>query len=162
VLDILRQRSAWGTCIGQASINYYLYFLVTWLPFYLKRGRLLSPSEMANAAGMLFLVSAVSSAASGKLSDRWVHAGASPTLVRKGMMLFGHVGIGISLALVVVTNGGVFTAALAFTGAFLGISVCNSWAISQMLAGPRMVGHWNEARGTLSIPASPAPESSHP
>jgi ACS family D-galactonate transporter-like MFS transporter len=221
VLDILRQRSAWGTCIGQASINYYLYFLVTWLPFYLKRGRLLSPSEMANAAGMLFLVSAVSSAASGKLSDRWVHAGASPTLVRKGMMLFGHVGIGISLALVVVTNGGVFTAALAFTGAFLGISVCNSWAISQMLAGPRMVGRWvgvqnfvgnlggavapvltgfllsrtgsfywpflitavvawigglswwfvvgpldevdwNEARGTLSIPASPAPESSHP
>jgi MFS family permease len=33
-------------------------------------------------------------------------------------------------------------ASLAFTGAFLGISVCNSWAISQMLAGPRMVGRW--------------------
>jgi MFS family permease len=31
---------------------------------------------------------------------------------------------------------------LVSTGAFLGISVCNSWAISQMLAGPRMVGRW--------------------
>jgi len=142
VLDILRQRSAWGTCIGQASINYYLYFLVTWLPYYLVRARHLSMSEMANAGGLLFLVSAASSAASGKLSDRWIHAGASPTLVRKGMMLFGHVGIGISLALSVVATGRLFTAALAFTGAFLGISVCNSWAISQILAGPRMVGRW--------------------
>jgi MFS family permease len=142
VLDILRQRSAWGTCIGQASINYYLYFLVTWLPFYLVRGRHLSLHDMASAGGMLFLVSAASSAASGKLSDRWIHAGASPTFVRKGMMLFGHMGIGFSLALAVVATGRLFTATLAFTGAFLGISVCNSWAISQILAGPRMVGRW--------------------
>jgi ACS family D-galactonate transporter-like MFS transporter len=221
VLDILRQRSAWGTCIGQASINYYLYFLVTWLPFYLVRGRHLSLHEMANAGGMLFVVSAISSAASGRLSDRWIHAGASPTLVRKGMMLFGHVGIGISLAVSVVATGGLFTATLAFTGAFLGISVCNSWAISQILAGPRMVGRWvgvqnfignlggaiapaltgflldrtgsfywpflitavvawigglswwfvigpldqvdwEKVRGAVSIPACPAPESSHP
>jgi MFS family permease len=34
------------------------------------------------------------------------------------------------------------TASLALTGAFLGISICNSWAIPQMLAGPRMVGRW--------------------
>jgi sugar phosphate permease len=142
LLDILRQRSAWGTCIGQASINYYLYFLVTWLPSYLQRGRHLSLHEVANAGGLLFLISAISSAASGKMSDRWVHAGASPTLVRKGMMLFGHVGIGISLALSVVATGPLFAATLAFTGAFLGISVCNSWCISQILAGPRMVGRW--------------------
>jgi sugar phosphate permease len=142
VLDILRQRSAWGTCIGQASINYYLYFLVTWLPFYLVRGRHLSLHDMANAGGVLFLVSAASSAASGKLSDRWIHAGASPTFVRKGMMLFGHVGIGITLVLSAVATGRLFTASLDLTGAFLGISVCNSWAISQMLAGPRMVGRW--------------------
>jgi MFS family permease len=119
-----------------------LYFLVTWLPSYLQRGRHLSLHDVPNAGGLLFLVSAISSAASGKLSDRWIHAGASPTFVRKGMMLFGHVGIGISLALSVVATGPLFTATLVFTGAFLGISVCNSWAISQILAGPRMVGRW--------------------
>jgi MFS transporter, ACS family, D-galactonate transporter len=142
VLDILRQRSAWGTCIGQASINYYLYFLVTWFPSYLLRGRHLSLHDVANGGGMLFLISAISSAATGKLSDRWVHRGASPTSVRKGMMLFGHIGIGISLALSVVATGPLLAATLAFTGAFLGISVCNSWCISQILAGPRMVGRW--------------------
>jgi ACS family D-galactonate transporter-like MFS transporter len=142
LLDILRHRSAWGTCIGQSSINYYLYFLVTWLPFYLLRGRHLSSHEMANAGGLLFLVSAISSAATGKISDRWIHAGASPTLVRKGMMAFGHTGIGIFLVLTMLAPGRLLTAALAFTGAFLGISMCNSWAIPQMLAGPRMVGRW--------------------
>ncbi len=141
-LDIMVHRSAWGTCIGQASINYFLYFLVTWLPSYLQRGRHLSLHDVANAGGLLFLASAISSAVTGKLSDRWIHAGASPTFVRKGLMLFGHMGIGICLAITVLASGRFFTTMLVLTGAFLGISVCNSWAISQMLAGPRMVGRW--------------------
>jgi len=141
-LDILRQRSAWGTCIGQSSINYFLYFLVTWLPFYLVRGRHFSLNEMARVGGLVFLMSALASAASGKLSDRWINAGASPTVVRKGFMLFGHIGIGILLALTVMTTGRTFIFMVALTGVFLGISICNSWAIPQMLAGPKMVGRW--------------------
>lgn len=141
-LDILRQRSAWGTCIGQSSINYFLYFLVTWLPFYLVRGRHFSLNQMARVGGLVFLLSAIFSAASGKLSDRWINSGASPTIVRKGFMLFGHLGIGILLALTVMTTGRLFIAMIALTGVFLGISICNSWAIPQVLAGPQMVGRW--------------------
>jgi ACS family D-galactonate transporter-like MFS transporter len=142
VFDILRQRSAWGTCIGQSSINYYLYFLVTWLPFYLVRGRNLSLNDMAKYGGMVFLMSAISAALTGKLSDRWINAGATPTLVRKGFMVVGHVGIGILLVLTVVVQGRLFPWMLGLTGVFLGISICNSWAIPQTLAGPRMVGRW--------------------
>jgi ACS family D-galactonate transporter-like MFS transporter len=142
LLDILQHRSAWGTCIGQSSINYFLYFLVTWLPYYLELGRHLSGREMANAAGLLFLVSAVSSVVTGKLSDRWILSGASPTSVRKGMMLVGHLGIGILLVITMLTPGRFLLVSLALTGAFLGISICNSWCISQILAGPRMVGRW--------------------
>jgi len=159
LLDILRLRSAWGTCIGQSSINYYLYFLVTWLPFYLVRGRHLSLGEMANAGGLLFLVSAISATASGRLSDRWIQSGASPTFVRKGMMVFGHTGIGILLILTVIAPGPLLTVALALTGMFLGISICNSWAISQMLAGPRMVGRWvgvQNFAGNLAGAVAPA------
>src|SRR5579862_7696783 len=159
LLDILRQRSAWGTCIGQSSIYYFLYFLVTWLPFYLVRGRHLSSNEMANDGGLLFLVSAIASAATGKISDRWIHSGGSPTRVRKGLMLFGHTGIGIFLMLTVLTPDRFLTAILAATGAFLGISMCNSWAIPQMLAGPRMVGRWVGVQnfiGNLSGAVAPA------
>lgn len=141
-LPILRQRSFLGTCIGQSAINYFLYFLVTWLPFYLVRGRNLSLDTMAELGGAVFLMSAISSAVCGKLSDRWICAGVSPTLVRKGFMICGHIGFGIFLMLTAVTEGRVFIAALALTGAFLGVSICNSWAIPQTLAGPRMVGRW--------------------
>lgn len=141
-VDILRERSAWGTCLGQACINYFLYFLVTWLPFYLVRGRNLSLNEMARVGGLVFLMSAIAATLSGRLSDRWILAGASPTVVRKGFMLIGHIGIGILFVLTVMTTGPLFTVLLALIGVFLGISICNSWAISQMLAGPRMVGRW--------------------
>jgi MFS family permease len=141
-LDILRRRSAWGTCIGQSSINYFLYFLVTWLPFYLVRGRNFSMTDMARAGALVFFMSALAAAISGKLSDRWIQTGGSPTSVRKGFMFCGHFGIGISFLLTATSHGALFIVMLALTGAFMGMSMANSWAISQMLAGPHMVGRW--------------------
>lgn len=140
--SILRQRSAWGTCIGQSCINYYLYFLVTWLPFYLVRERHLAMTVMAREGALVFLMSAISSVVTGKLGDRWIQAGASPTSVRKGWMAFGHVGIGFSLMFTTLTKGPLFIGMLAVMGIFLGISICNSWAFPQSLAGPHMVGRW--------------------
>jgi MFS transporter, ACS family, D-galactonate transporter len=141
-LRILRERSAWGTCLGQFCINYFLYFLVTWLPSYLVRGRGFSANEMAKAGSLVFFMSAVSAMAWGKLCDRWIYAGASLTSVRKSSMVLGHVGIGVSLVATVFTQGTLFIAMLALTGVFLGISVCNSWAIAQTLAGPLAAGRW--------------------
>src|SRR6266568_312755 len=79
ILDILVQRSAWGTCAGQFCINYCLYFLVTWLPSYLLRGRHFSMDRMASVGGLIFLLFAISSMIMGKMSDRWIAAGASAT-----------------------------------------------------------------------------------
>lgn len=141
-VDIFCHRSAWGTCIGQSAINYFLYFLVTWLPFYLVRGRNMSLTQMARAGALVFLMSATSSAVSGKLSDQWILGGASVTKVRKGFMLVGHVGIGILFCLTVISSGPIFYVMLALTGIFLGMSMCNSWAIPQILAGKQMVGRW--------------------
>jgi MFS transporter, ACS family, D-galactonate transporter len=141
-LRILRQRSAWGTCLGQFCINYYLYLLVTWLPTYLVRGQGFSVNDMAKAGSLVFFLSAASATTWGKLCDRWINAGASLTSVRKSSMVLGHVGIGISLAATAFTHGTMFIAMLAFTGMFLGISICNSWAIAQTLAGPLAAGRW--------------------
>jgi MFS transporter, ACS family, D-galactonate transporter len=139
---ILRQRSAWGTCLGQFCINYFLYFLVTWLPTYLKRGRGFSMDDVGKYGGMLFFMSAVSATLWGKLSDRWIDSGTAPTLVRKTAMVLGQIGVGVFLVLTAVTEGRVFIAMLALTGIFLGISICSGWAITQTLAGPLAAGRW--------------------
>jgi ACS family D-galactonate transporter-like MFS transporter len=158
-LSILRQRSAWGTCIGQSSINYFLYFLVTWLPFYLVRERHLTMNAMAREGALVFLMSAISSVVTGRLGDRWIRAGASPTAVRKGWMAFGHVGIGLALMFITLTKGSLFVVMLGLVGAFLGISICNSWAFPQSLAGPHMVGRWvgvQNFAGNLAGAVAPA------
>jgi MFS-type transporter involved in bile tolerance (Atg22 family) len=138
----LKQRSAWGTCLGQFSINYYLYFLVTWLPSYLKRERGLSLNDVGIDGFLLFAMCAIASAYWGKLSDQWVNAGATATLVRKSALVGGSLGVGIFLMLVVVSHGAGFLAMLALTGICLGPAVSNSWAVTQTLAGPVAAGRW--------------------
>jgi hypothetical protein len=36
-MDVLKQRSAWGSFLGLFCNAYSLYFLIAWLPFYLVR-----------------------------------------------------------------------------------------------------------------------------
>jgi len=142
ILDILRQRSAWGMCFGQFSVNYCLYFLVTWLPFYLLRGRHLSMNGMARVGGMIFLLFAISSMVSGKLADRWIAAGASVTRVRKGCLGGGAIGLGVSLAATAVAPDNLLVWALASVGIFMGMSGGSCWTVTQTLAGPRVAGRW--------------------
>src|SRR6202043_3817850 len=122
VLDFLRQRSAWGTCLGQFCINYCLYFLVTWLPSYLRRARHYSMDEMARAGGLIFLLFAISAMVGGKISDRWVAAGASLTRVRKTMLGVGSTGLGLSLLTAAVAPDAIFVWVLSLAGVFIGLA----------------------------------------
>ena len=141
VLAILRQRSAWGTCLCLFSFNYASYTLITWLPFYLTKERNLSMSEMARSGGVVYLLYAVSSIAFGKLSDVWIKSGSSAT-VRKTVATAGYTGMGLFLAISAVLPAPAFLWTLAVAGIFIGMSSCNIWAMSQTLAGPQMVGRW--------------------
>jgi ACS family D-galactonate transporter-like MFS transporter len=142
ILDILRERSAWGTSIGLLCMNYVLYFMVAWLPFYLVRSRNLSMNQMARVGGLIFFLAAISALVGGKLSDRWITAGASVTRVRKASMGVGMIGLGISLAASAVTPGDAFIWVLAPAGIFLGMTSCHCWAVTQTLAGPQCSGRW--------------------
>ena len=139
---ILRQRSAWGTCLGQFSVNYFLYFLVTWLPSYLKRARGFSLHEVARYGFVFFLMSAIGAWVWGKLADRWVNTGFSVTFVRKGALVGGSIGLGVFLILLVKSNSASLPLTLALTGVFLGIACCSTWAVTQTLAGPLAAGRW--------------------
>jgi MFS family permease len=159
LLEFLLLRSAWGTCFGLFCGNYVNYFLITWLPFYLVRERHFSMDNMAKIGGIAYLLAALACTVSGWLSDRWIAAGATPSVVRKGFTGGGIGMSGIFLGLAVVSGPKVCVAMVTLGVVAFGVSASNIWAITQTLAGQRATGRWvgfQSFFGNLSGMVAPA------
>jgi ACS family D-galactonate transporter-like MFS transporter len=142
ILQILRQRSAWGTFAGLFAYNYLWYFFITWLPIYLERERHFSVQAMSVVTAVAFFVLAISALVSGWLSDKWIAAGATPTRVRKTFTGSGPL-IASSIVLVgIVANHGLAVCILVVACIGLGMCTSNLWAVTQTLAGPATSGKW--------------------
>jgi MFS family permease len=142
IFQILRVPSVWGTFASLFFLNYLQYFFITWLPFYLVRGRHCSMNRMAVIAGGSYFSCAITAAICGRLSDWWIGRGASPTLVRKTFTGSGMAGAAIFAIACVLTGPAFSTAAVILTTSSLGMSSSNVWAITQTLAGPQAAGRW--------------------
>ena len=150
LLEIVRKRSAWGSWIGHFCSNYFLYFLLTWLPFYLVSERHFSVNGMAKVGGSTFLMAAISALICGRLSDRWICAGATPTRVRKTFMVVGMTCNGLFLAGCAVAPKGLLVTLLLLAGASFGLINSNLNAITQTLAGPQGAGRWMGAQNFVA------------
>jgi MFS transporter, ACS family, D-galactonate transporter len=142
ILEILKLRSAWGTCAALACLDYLSYFFLTWMPTYLVRGRSFSMDQMAAVMGAAYVVCALVAATCGWLSDRWIVGGATPTLVRKGFTSVGMAGAALFLIPSVFAGPKLASVMLVLVAASLGVSSSNVWAITQTLAGPQAAGRW--------------------
>ena len=159
IFEILRLRSAWGTCSGLFCANYLNYFLITWLPFYLVRERHFSMDKMAKIAGAAYLSAAVFGTLCGWLSDRWIDAGGTPTRVRKTFTSVGMVCAATFLIVCVVSSPGLSIAMLILAVVSLSMCASNLWAITQTLAGPQTAGRWTGVQnfiGNLAGVVAPA------
>jgi MFS transporter, ACS family, D-galactonate transporter len=142
ILQILQQRSAWGTFAGLFAYNYIWYFFITWLPTYLVRDRQFSVKTMSVVTGLAFFVLAASALVSGWLSDKWIAAGGTPTRVRKTFTGAGPI-IAASIVLVgILANHAAAVAILMLTCIGLGMCTSNLWSVTQTLAGPATSGKW--------------------
>jgi MFS transporter, ACS family, D-galactonate transporter len=159
ILEILAQRSAWGTFGGLFATNYLNYFLITWLPTYLVNERHFSMQGMAKLGGGALFAAALSTTISGWLADRWTASGGTPTRVRKTFT-----GLGLACASVIVVVSVVSDQRLASLFLFVacisfGLCTSNLWAITQTLAGPHAAGKWTGVQnfvGNLAGIAAPA------
>jgi len=142
IIEILKLRSAWGTCAALACLDYLSYFFLTWMPTYLVRGRNFSMDQMAAVMGAAYIFCALVAATCGWLSDRWIVAGATPTAVRKGFTSVGMAGAAIFLLPCVLAGSRVTTVMAVLVAASLGVCSSNVWAITQTLAGPSAAGRW--------------------
>jgi MFS family permease len=97
---------------------------------------------MAKAGAIIFLLDAAAALTCGKLADRWIAAGSSPTIVRKTQLGVGMMGLAITLAGAAIAPDWSIVALLAVTGICLGMAGGNCWAVTQTLAGPHSSGRW--------------------
>jgi MFS transporter, ACS family, D-galactonate transporter len=148
--EIVRHRSTWGTWIGHFCCNYFFYFLLTWLPYYLQSERHFSPYGMARIGGATFLLAALSSPICGWLSDRWISSGATVTRVRKTFMGVGMACNGLFLVGCAGASNKLLVVLLLLSGASFGLVSSNLNAITQTLAGPHAVGRWMGAQNFVA------------
>jgi len=141
-LDILLERSFWGATLGHFCVNYVLYFILTWLPFYLVHERQLSMQGMAHIASIYYVVDALSALTTGLVSDTYIRRGHSVSLVRKSAMAVGNVLIAVGLVACAFAGHHTYFVWLLVAAIGSGMSGTGVYAFSQTLAGPRAAGIW--------------------
>jgi MFS family permease len=141
--DILGRRAAWATFAGHFCGNYFWYFLLTWLPFYLVRERHFSMIQMASLGSLAYVVTAAATTVAGWLSDRTIVAGATPTRVRKTCTGFGLGFATLIIGVTVLPDRTASIILLLVSCISYGIFASSHWAITQTLAGPLAAGKWS-------------------
>jgi MFS transporter, ACS family, D-galactonate transporter len=149
LVEILRQRSAWGTFLGLFAGNYAWYFMLTWLPSYLVQERHFSMSMMAVIGSVPFWGIAASSITGGWLSDRWIARGAGVTRVRKTFCTCGLLGCTLMLPAAAIPNAWLSMGLLLVACLLFGMFSSNLWATTQTIAGPAAAGKWTGLQNCL-------------
>jgi MFS transporter, ACS family, D-galactonate transporter len=139
---ILRKRAFWGAASGHFCANYLVYFLMSWLPYYLVHERHLSMAAMSVAAGALWVVDSLTSVATGTITDFCIRQGNTPTLARKSAMALGFSLAAISLVGCAFASERTYLACLIACAIGSGAANAGTFAFAQTLAGPHAAGRW--------------------
>jgi MFS family permease len=94
---LLRKRKVWGLCLGFASYNYTFYFLLTWLPSYLKTALHVDLLHSALYTSVPWTFATIADlAVGGWLVDALIQRGWNAVRVRQAVLISGTAfGLGI-------------------------------------------------------------------
>ncbi|MBV8818036.1 MAG: MFS transporter [Acidobacteriaceae bacterium] len=141
--EILSRRDAWATFLCLFCGNYGWYFMLTWIPGYLRMERHYTTEQMALIGSLPFWAVAAGAVVGGFLADAWIARGGSTTRVRK---TFVATGLGVCAVLIlpsaIAANQALAMALLIAASFVFGLFSSNHWAITQTLAGPAAAGKW--------------------
>jgi MFS transporter, ACS family, D-galactonate transporter len=149
MLQILGRREGWATFTGLFCFNYAFYFLLSWLPSYLVSERHFSMQMMAIFGALPFVVTAVASLLCGWLSDRWILEGATPSRVRKGLLVSGMILCALLLPASAAAPSALAIVLLSIAFFGIGMVTSNIWAITQTLAGSAAAGQWTGLQNSI-------------
>jgi ACS family D-galactonate transporter-like MFS transporter len=142
VLEIVLQRSFWGTTLGHFCGNYALYFMITWLPIYLKEERHLSMQQTVEVASLYYAVVSLVALGTGWLTDSFIRRGSGRTVVRKSAMACGLLLVAFALTACAFAGPHTYLLALFIGASGGGIAGSGVFVFPQILAGPAVAGRW--------------------
>lgn len=149
-IGIISQRSFWGVTLGHFAANYYIYFMLTWLPTYLIQVRHLDPITMPKVGGFYYLVDAVATMSCGFVCDSLIRSGKSVTLVRKSAAVLGNSLLAIALVGSLMAGEQTYLAWLVLLAIGSGVGNMGIFAFSQTLAGPSATGRWTGVQNAFA------------
>jgi MFS transporter, ACS family, D-galactonate transporter len=151
IARLLTKRSAWGSFIGHFCGNYFYYFLMGWLPYYLVGEQKMSVGAAGKLTSAIFFLTATATIMTGWLTDRAIARGATVTRVRKRTAVWGlTIGSGLMWLGLVDKNLKLSIAVIAVTCTAYGVYSANHWAMTQTLAGPRIAGRWSSVQNGVA------------
>jgi MFS family permease len=148
--ELLSQRALWGAVFGQLASNYALYFMLGWLPLYLVNAQGFSVGEMAGIGAAVYAIYGVSGIVFGWLADYWIARGGSLTVVRKSIVVAGHIGLGLCLLGAALSGRDAAVLCLLVSGVFCDCIVSSMPAITQTLAGPPAAAKWTAFQNMMA------------
>lgn len=141
--ELLQKKDVWATFLCLFCANYGWYFMLTWIPGYLREARHYTTEMMALVGSLPFWAVAAGAMTGGVLADKWIESGATPTKVRKTMT-----GTGLALSAVLILPASIVADQIAAMALLVAASFVygffsgNHWAVTQTLAGPKAAGKW--------------------
>jgi MFS family permease len=154
--EILRQRSFWASFAGHFCGNYFWYFLLTWLPYYLVQERGFSMDKMAILSAAAYCVTALATTMTGWIGDSLIGLGKSASRVRKTCATCGLAFATIVVGVVFIPSSVGAMVILMFSCLSYGVFASSHWAITQTMAGPSAVGKWSGLQNCLANTAGVA------
>ncbi|MBV8205304.1 MAG: MFS transporter [Acidobacteria bacterium] len=157
--QFLSLRAAWGACGGHFAHNYFSYFMITWLPYYLERECGFSPYRMARVGALAYLLAAVACTSAGWLADRWIEDGGDSNFIRKFCLGGGLAASAMFLFGAAFAGRAASPAMLVLATAVFGVTSSHVFVAAQTLAGPQAAGRWTGMQnfaGNLAGPVAPA------
>jgi len=97
----------WALAAAHSSVNFFMYFGLSWLPTYFAYQFGLSTADASSASLYPFVAGAVGSLAAGSLCDALVSRGLSLTAARKAMGSIAHLGPLLAMLLLALLSSGV-------------------------------------------------------
>jgi MFS transporter, ACS family, D-galactonate transporter len=127
--SLFRYRTVWGMMLGFFSLNFVIYFFITWFPTYLVNARHFSLLNLGLFGMIPPLCGVIGELLGGYVSDRLVRRGMSLTAARKIPIVIGMLLASVIALAVIVPSAGFALALLSLSYAAVVFAAPSIWSL---------------------------------